>query len=145
MVYIHSKAWFQTLSFFPKNIYEIIFNQFSGNFCFVKIVKQKSNYDFDEQQQFARVDEWNPQAHRTTTRACREADGRNKNVSVFSYLPFAYLKSMEHMHKSRMVRTAKPTSTQLHNRQDTQREERKGKERKKPTQTDWAFSFCHCY
>lgn len=52
--------------------------------------------DFDEQQQLARVDEWNPQAHRTTTRVCREADGRNKHVNVFS-LPFVYLKSTEHM------------------------------------------------
>lgn len=31
-----------------------------------------------------------------------------------------------------MVRTAKPTSTPLYNRQDTQREERKGKEKTHP-------------
>lgn len=41
-----------------------------------------------------------------------------------------------------MVRTAKPTSTPLYNRQDTQREERKGKERKKnPPSSTGPFHF----
>lgn len=47
-----------------------------------------------EQQQLARVDEWNPQAHRTT-RAWPEANGKNKHVNFFSFCILVYLKSTE--------------------------------------------------